>query len=72
VQGPTAYRECTQEHRKSLVGSEPPSLAALDRKELASIQAACWNAKNKVGPKAYGDCLREHLRPSDTERPSTH
>lgn len=71
--GPTAYRECTQEHRKSLVGSEPPpSLAALDRKELALIQAACWSAKNRVGPKAYGDCLREHLRLSDTERPGTH
>jgi hypothetical protein len=70
--GPAVYRECTQEHRKSLVGSEPPpSLGALDRKALALIQAACWNAKNKVGPKAYGNCLREQLRLSDAERPGT-
>jgi hypothetical protein len=71
--GPAAYNECTQEHRKSLVGSEPPpSLAALDRKELALIQAACWNTKNRLGPKAYGDCLREHLRLSNIQRPGTH
>jgi hypothetical protein len=65
VRGPAAYRKCTQEHRRSLVGSELPSLAALDRKEFALVQAACWNAKNKVGPKAYGDCLREYLRPPE-------
>lgn len=68
VWGPAAYSECTQEHRKSLVGSEPPpSLAALDRKQLALIQAACWNAKNRLGPQAYGHCLREHLRQSEAE-----
>jgi hypothetical protein len=70
--GPAAYSECTQEHRKSLLGSEPPpSLAALDRKDLALIQAACWNAKNRLGPQAYGDCLREHLRLSASERSGT-
>jgi hypothetical protein len=70
--GPAAYSECVQEHRKSMVGSEPPpSLAALDRKALALVQAACWNAKNRLGPQAYGDCLREHLRRSETERPGT-
>jgi len=70
--GPAANSECTQEHRKSLVGSEPPpSIATLDRKELALIQAACWNAKNRLGPQAYGDCLREHLRRSEAERAGT-
>jgi hypothetical protein len=71
LRGAAAYRDCTQEHRKSLIGSELPSLAALDRKEFALVQAACWNAKNKVGPKAYGNCLREHLRLSEAKRPET-
>jgi hypothetical protein len=38
---------------------------------LALIQAACWNAKNRLGPRAYGDCLREHMRLSDAARPGT-